>query len=224
MEDWKREKFLNFRLYAVTNLKNADSGEIEKIDRAYAGGADIVQLRSRSLSDADLYKLGLEIRRLADRYRGLYFVNDRLDLALATEADGLHLGQEDLPVAAVREMGSRQGTSFLIGKSTHSLDQAMSAAAEGVDYIGVGPVFSTPTKPDYAPVGLQLVSQVKKSVRIPFVAIGGIQPDNLESVLQHGASRVAVVRALFESENIYESTRKLRDRIERHVTEPLQRS
>lgn len=174
---------------------------LDKIDRAYAGGADIVQLRSKTLTDAALYRLGLKIRKIADRRHKLLFVNDRVDLALALGADGVHVGQDDLPVSVVRKMARAAKRRFWIGKSTHSLDQALSAARERPDYIGVGPIFSTPTKKLYTPVGLNLIRQIRNRVRLPFVVIGGINSLNITQVLQAGATRVAVVRAIFSAED-----------------------
>jgi thiamine-phosphate pyrophosphorylase len=213
--NWKKQVFENFKLYAITDLKSPDPSWVEKIAAAFRGGADIVQLRSKTLSDRELYALGLQIRELANSYKKLFFVNDRLDLALAVEADGIHLGQEDLPIAAVRRICQQARYSLCIGKSTHSLEQAVAAEKEGANYVGVGPIFGTPTKPDYQPVGLGLIRKVQAAVKIPFVAIGGIDETNLASVLEAGASRIALVRAIFGAEDIYEAAKKLREQIEK---------
>ena len=212
--NWKNKVFKNFKLYAVTDLREEAPSVLEKVEAAYRGGADIVQLRSKTLSDAALYRLGLQWRRIADRYQKLFFVNDRLDLALAVGADGVHLGQEDLPVKGVRKILAR-GPLF-IGRSTHSLEQALAAVKEGPDYIGVGPIFETPTKPTYQPVGTDLIRQVARRVRIPFVCIGGINQDNLQQVLDAGARRVAVVRAIFEAEDVEQATKDIKKIIDGH--------
>jgi thiamine-phosphate pyrophosphorylase len=123
-------------------------------------------------------------------------VNDRIAIALLCGADAVHLGQEDLPLRRAR---SWVGRKLLIGRSTHSLAQARQAQREGADYVGVGPVFSTPTKPDYRPAGLSLLGQVQRALRIPWVAIGGIDLKTLPAVLSAGASRVAVVRAVCQA-------------------------
>ena len=213
--DWKRQVFENFRLYAVTDLKGYDPDFLAKVEKAYRGGCDIVELRSKTLTDAELLRLGIKIRKIADRCRKLFIVNDRPDLAIAAGADGVHLGQDDLPVRAARELAKKAGRPLLLGKSTHSLVQAKKAAAEKPDYVAVGPVFSTPTKPDYEPVGLGLVEKVSKQIRIPVAAIGGIDASNLDAVLHAGARRIAVVRALFSAENIEAAAAKLRERIEK---------
>ncbi len=210
----KKALFENFKLYAVTDLSGEDPALLEKIGRAYRGGADIVQLRSKTWKDAPLLQVALKIRKLADQYHKLFFVNDRVDLALAAEADGVHLGEEDLPVAAARRLAEKAGTHLWIGKSTHSLDQALKAQKERPDYIGVGPIFETPTKPGCQAVGLDLVREVRQRVKIPFVAIGGIDESNIDQVLAAGAERIAVVRAIFQARDIEEAAQRLRHRIE----------
>jgi len=214
MTGWKNEVFRNFRLYAVTDIKAGDVSFFKKVEAAYAGGADIVQLRSKALSDGELVACGRRIREIADRCRKLYFVNDRLDIALATSADGLHIGQDDMPVADVSALMRRAGAEMFLGKSTHSYEQALRTAAEEVDYIGVGPVFSTPTKPAYEPVGMSLVREVSRAISRPFVAIGGIDASNLSSVYSCGARRFAVVRAIFDAEDVYAATKKLCEQID----------
>ena len=212
--NWKKQVFDSFRFYGVTDIAEDSRDILKKIDKAYAGGADIIQLRSKTLSDAALYRLGLAIRKIANRRKKLFFVNDRLDLALAVAADGIHLGQDDLPVDWVRKTLKRNTLRMWIGKSTHSLSQALKAQREDVDYIGVGPVFKTPTKPDYPPVGIDFVRQASANVRRPFVAIGGIDLTNIETVLEAGARRIAVVRALFEKENTYEIAQQFAKKID----------
>ncbi len=208
--NWKKSAFANFRLYAITDLKTSDPDILKKIDAAYRGGADIVQLRSKTLSDRELIALARKIRLMANRRRKLFFINDRVDLAIIAGADGVHLGQEDLPVEEARKLSRKAGAKLFIGKSTHSLEQAQTAAREKVDYIGVGPVFQTPTKPGRTPVGLELVKKVSQKVKIPFVVIGGIDEANIDRVLAAGATRIAVVRAVFAANNPYEASRRLR--------------
>lgn len=211
---WKNSAFQNFKLYAITDLKSEDSGILERVDAACRGGADIIQLRSKHLPDAALLRLGASIREIALKNQKLFFVNDRPDLALALKANGVHVGQDDLPVAVIRKLVGRR--PFVIGKSTHSLEQAVAAEQEGADYIGVGPVFETPTKPGRPAVTLELVRQVRQNIKIPFVAIGGIDHNNAAQVLEAGAERIAVVRAIFGAENPYEATHKLREQIEQY--------
>ncbi len=211
--DWKKKVFKDFSLYAVTDLKDESPGVLRKIEEAYRGGADIVQLRSKILSDAALIRLGLQVKKIAEKQRKLFFVNDRMDLALATGADGVHLGQEDMPVRVARGLAQQAGRKVWIGKSTHSLQQALAAAKEGADYIGVGPVFATPTKPDASSVGLRFVKQAAAKIRIPWVAIGGIDLGNIGDVVAAGASRVAVVRAIFAARDPESAARQLKENI-----------
>lgn len=205
--NWKKRVFENFKLVAVTDLTDASPRTLRKIEQAYRGGADMVQLRTKVLSDADFYRLGVAAREIANRCRKLLFVNDRPDLALAIQADGVHVGQDDLPLESVRRILGRN--KIYVGRSTHSLRQALMAEKEGSDYIGVGPIFATPTKPHYRAVGFGLIRQVERRVRIPFVCIGGINAENLAAVLEAGAWRVAVVRAIFGAPDVYRAARQL---------------
>jgi thiamine-phosphate pyrophosphorylase len=212
----KKDTFQNFKLYAVTDIRTESSETLDQIEGAYKGGADIVQLRSKTLRDSALFRLGQKAQRLANQYEKLLFINDRVDLAIAIHADGVHLGQDDLPISVVRRLAEKSGMKLYIGKSTHALDQAKAAIADGADYIGVGPVFETPTKPNYQPVGLEYVREVQSSFEIPFVAIGGIDESNVHQVLEAGASRIAVVRAIFGEKNTYEATKRIREKIENY--------
>ena len=212
--NWKKRVFENFKLYAITDLREEDSAIFDKVAAAYRGGADIVQLRSKTLRDAELFRIGSRFRRIANRFRKLFFVNDRIDLALAVEADGVHLGQDDLSMEGVRKIVAPG--RLLVGRSTHSLIQALRAEREGVDYIGVGPIFETPTKPAYRPVGLDLIREVKQRVRLPFVCIGGVDRQNIHQVFEAGATRVAVVRAIFGASDPFQATQTLRKLIDEY--------
>ena len=206
--DWKKECLKNFRLYAITDLRTADRRVLDRIRGAFRGGVDILQLRSKALPDRTLLDLGTKIRPLARKFGRLFIVNDRIDLMLALEADGVHLGQDDLPIECARRIiGNR---SKLIGCSTHNLKQALEAERKGADYIGFGPIFQTPTKPDYRPVGLRAIREVARRVRIPVVCIGGIDRSNIQEVVRAGAKRIAVVRAVFSAPDSYQAAFELR--------------
>ncbi len=212
---WKKEVFEKFKLYAVTDLNGKVPGDIlPRTESLCRGGVDIIQLRTKNITDAEVLSLALKMREVTEKHRKLFFVNDRPDLALLSGADGVHVGQDDLPVSSVREIMRGGNREYWVGKSTHEISQSVSAQEEGADYIGVGPVFATPTKPDYRPAGLTFVSQASRTIRIPFVCIGGIDLTNVEEVLSAGASRIAAVRALFSSEDVYESAQKFRNKIE----------
>lgn len=197
--NWQERTFRDFRLYAVTNHIEPGSRFLKTVASLYQNGVDILQLRSKTLSMAEKIALGRAIRKIATRFRRLYFVNDSLDLALLTQADGLHIGQDDLNPRDVRSLCKKLGRKIYLGLSTHSETQARAALKQPVDYFGVGPVFQTPTKPTYQSVGLRLVNQVSRFATKPWVAIGGIDEKNLDQVLSHGAQRVAVVRAIFDA-------------------------
>lgn len=211
----RKRLFENFNLYAVTNIEKYSPEILTQIDRAYQGGVGIVQLRSKTLTDREMVRLGMKIREISRVYGRGFAVNNRPDLALVVNADAVHLGQEDVPVSFVKELIEKYGSSMCIGKSTHSLKQALEAKEEGADYIGVGPIFATPTKPDYEPVGLELIQQIKTKVHLPFVAVGGIDEHNIQDVLNAGAPCVAVVRAVFSASDPYRAAKKLREQYDR---------
>lgn len=180
-------------LYLITEAR-LDGGSIESmLAGALAGGVDIVQLRDKSADDASLIETGRLFRRICDQHGALLVVNDRGDLAVACEADGVHVGQDDAPVASIR---ATVGDERLIGVSTHSEAQIDAASQSGCDYIAVGPVFETPTKPGAAPVGTRLVDYAARHSQLPFFAIGGIDAGNAADVVDAGATRLAVVRAI----------------------------
>jgi thiamine-phosphate pyrophosphorylase len=186
---------------------------------ACEGGADVIQFRDKMLSVKERYDVGLQLAEICYEHKVIFIVNDMLDLALAVGADGVHLGQDDLPQDAAHELVSKFGAKeFLIGRSTHSLEQALQAEQEGADYIGIGPVFATPTKPTYDPVGLDLVKAVASQVKTPHVAIGGIDLSNVQHVLEAGAKRVAVVRAVCGAADVAEACRQMKRAIKGMVS------
>jgi len=203
----RRRQLQSFKLYAVTDIKKYDLAYIVKIEKALQGGADIIQLRSKSLTDSEFYNIGKKVRSIVTKYGKLFCVNDRPDMCSALNADGVHVGQDDLPVSAVRKIIPR---GRLIGKSTHSVSQALKTMREDIDYIGFGPLFGTPTKPNYIPVGLHDIAEVTKKATMPVVCIGGIDLSRIESVIDAGATRVAVVRAIFAERDIELATKKMK--------------
>lgn len=201
----------DFRLYVIIDVKTARGRDLVDIaGEAIAGGADIIQLRDKGSPARDVVETGRAIRKAVDRDKAIFIINDRPDIALAVGADGVHLGQEDLPVIAARSI---LGKDKIIGLSTHSLEQAVEAQNSGADYIGVGPIFSTPTKPEYKAVGLEIIKKVKEINRLPFVVIGGIDASNIDDVIAAGAGRIAVVRAVCGAEDIKGAAKKLKDKL-----------
>lgn len=179
---------------------------------ALRGGVDIVQLREKRLDDDAIVAAGRVFRRLCDAHGALFIVNDRPDLAAACDADGVHLGQDDLPLAEARRL---LGPEALIGLSTHSRDEIEAAA--GADYIGVGPVWKTPTKGGHPPVGLGLVGLAARIAPVPFFAIGGISAERAREAAAAGAQRIAVVRAIRDAPDPEAAARALRSALEAHA-------
>ncbi len=200
------------RLYLICEAR-PDGHEPEEILRpALRAGVDVVQLRDKSGDERDLVEAGRVFRRLCDAYDALFIVNDQPELALACAADGVHLGQDDASPAEARRL---MGQDALIGRSTHSVKQIEKAS--DVDYIAVGPVYRTPTKPEYEPVGLDLVREAAVRATMPFFAVGGIDAGNVDEVLEAGAGRIAVVRAIRDAEDPGEAAGRLRERIDAHL-------
>lgn len=169
-------------------------------------GVKIIQYRDKEKKKLEKYKECLVIRELTAKNDVTFIVNDDVDLALAVSADGVHVGQDDLPCRTVKEIA---GDKLIVGVSTHSPDQAKKAVSDGADYIGVGPIFPTKTKKDVCPaVGLEYLDYVVKNIKIPFVAIGGIKLHNINEVLAHGAKCVAMVTEIVSADDIRERIRK----------------
>lgn len=181
---------------------------VELVEKAIRGGVDMVQLREKNLETRSWLDLAMELAKLCRKKRVFFIINDRADIAAACGADGLHLGQDDFPIARARKI---LGKKKIIGKSTHSIEQAKMAIAEKVDYLAVGPIFWTQTKKIDRPVGTELVAQVRKLTQKPILAIGGIKPENAASVIDAGATAVAVVSALMKAEDIAEAARSFRE-------------
>ena len=200
---------INFRLYVVTDRHEAAGRDLEEIVAAAAqGGAGAIQLREKDLSARDLYALGGRLQAALSPYGVPLLINDRLDVALALDAAGVHLAGHSLPTAVARRV---LGAGKLLGVSTHSVEEARRAAEDGADFIVFGPVFTTPSKVSYGPPqGLQHLSTVVGAVRIPVIAIGGIDHTNLPQVVQAGAYGVAMIRAVLAAPDPYKATQQLR--------------
>ena len=169
------------------------------------GGADLIQLRGKNESIDELVDLAGELHKITSRSSIPLIVNDHAEVARRVPVEGVHLGQDDDPIAVARE---KVGRAIIVGKSTHSLEQAIAAQREGADYIGFGPIFATPTKPDYKPIGLADIKRVHADVTLPIFCIGGIKIDNLAEVIAAGACRVAIVSGLLKATDIAEYARE----------------
>jgi thiamine-phosphate pyrophosphorylase len=205
----RREKLSTMRLYVITGDHGDEVETARIVEAALDGGATVIQLRKKGTSMLEQYRLALALRTLTLAHEALLIVNDHADLAIAADADGVHLGQDDLPPEAVRALPGF--AERLIGRSTHSLAQAQAAVHEGVDYIAVGPVYATPTKAGRPAVGLELVSRVAALVDRPLVAVGGIDLDRAPAVVDAGAPAVAVVRAVYDAPDPAEAARRLHE-------------
>lgn len=204
---------IDYSLYLVTDRslsKGRPTAEI--VAAAVAGGVSCIQLREKSCGTRKFLNEALALQPLLKSRNIPLIINDRLDIALAIEADGVHLGQSDMPLGRARKIA---GDSLIIGISAESVDDALRAEQEGADYIGISPVFSTPTKTDIAPpLGLEGVRQIRALVDIPLVGIGGINSDNAESVLAAGADGIAVVSAIVSAADPAGAAKKLKTLID----------
>jgi thiamine-phosphate pyrophosphorylase len=194
------------RLYAIVDLGYVAAAEAEKVTaKLLQGGADLIQLRGKNRSREELADLTIRLHRLTRESGVPLIINDHAEIARDLPVEGLHLGQEDLPIAVARDIVRRD---CWIGKSTHSLAQATAAVEEGADYIGFGPLFATPTKPLYSPIGTGEIGRVHDLVKLPVFCIGGIKLENLRKVLQAGATRVVIVSGLLQSADVSAATRE----------------
>jgi thiamine-phosphate pyrophosphorylase len=215
----RRARLASAQLYLVCQATGAlPSGEPRRLGELLAcaipAGVDLVQLREKALDDEPLLALARQARAQCERLGALFIVNDHPQLARESGADGVHLGQEDMPVAQAREI---VGPELLIGLSTHAPSEIDAADPALVDYIGVGPVHATPTKLGRRAVGLELVRYAAAHAALPFFAIGGIDADNVEEVLAAGASRVCVLRAVADAAQPGRAARALLGRIDREA-------
>lgn len=194
------------RLYGIIDLgyipRLRDCNRIA--EQMVSGGVDLIQLRGKGKSIEELMNLASEIHEITVRSNTPLIVNDHAEIAARVPVEGVHVGQDDDSIPVVRR---KAGRDLIVGKSTHSLDQAHAAHGEGADYIGFGPIFATPTKPDYKPVGLGKIRQVCLDVSIPIFCIGGINVDNLQQVIDAGAKRVVIVSALLKAHSIVDYAR-----------------
>jgi len=192
-------------LYLITDASLIrDLTVPEAVEKAILGGLKFVQYREKNLSPSKSYEVGEMLRLLTRKAGAIFIVNDDVSLALAVEADGVHLGQEDLPMQEARKiLGHRK----LIGISTHSVQEAMAAEQAGADYIGLGPIYSTTTKQTRSPLGCVVIRQVTEKVKIPVFAIGGINRTNLREALMAGAAGISIVSAILTTPDITQATR-----------------
>lgn len=195
----------NARLYGIIDLGYVDaSNAVQIVEQMIEGGVDLIQLRGKTRSINELADLAAQLHELTAKSSTALIVNDHAEIANGVPVEGVHVGQDDDSIEIARQKAVRD---ILVGKSTHSLEQARAAQSEGADYIGFGPIFATPTKPDYVPIGLADIRRVHVEVSIPIFCIGGINIDNLQSVIDAGAKRVVMVSALLKAHSIVDYAR-----------------
>lgn len=207
----RKARFDEIDVYPVTCERlSAGRSNLEVLEAVIRGGARIIQLREKERSKRELFHLALTFREMTTRAGLLLIINDHLDLALAVGADGVHLGQDDLPLTAAR----RLAPDLLIGISTHSLEEALEAEREGADYVNIGPVFATSTKAGVdRELGPEAIGSIGSRLSVPFTVMGGITAANLGEVLAAGARRIAMITAITQAADIAETVRGFRERI-----------
>jgi thiamine-phosphate pyrophosphorylase len=199
-------RLIDFRLYLITDRKLFADREafFDAIGQALAGGVKAVQLREKDLATRELLDMAYRLRELTGACGAGLFVNDRVDIALAVKADGVHLGTSSLPAGAARRIA---GEKFLIGASAHGVEEAEAAQREGADFITVGPVYETPSKTQYGrPLGPGVLKKVKEKISVPIFAIGGIKKQRVREVLGSGAYGVALISAVLAAREIKSTT------------------
>jgi thiamine-phosphate pyrophosphorylase len=188
------------RLYGILDLNYVAPADIERVATAMIeGDVDIIQLRAKESPLTEIVGHAERLHKLTTAAAIPLIVNDYAEVAAQVPVEGVHVGQEDDSIATAREKAGRE---IIVGRSTHSLEQASAALQEGADYIGFGPIFATPTKPDYKPIGMENIKRVHAEVTVPIFCIGGIKIDNLGEVMAAGAKRVAIVSGLLKAQDI----------------------
>ncbi len=191
---------VDFKLYLITDRKQTNLPLPEAVRLALEGGVKAIQLREKDLPVRDLLQLARELRILTRDFGARLFINDRVDVALAVDADGVHLGHQSMPPEPVKKLA---GAKLLVGVSTHTIEEAKAAETGGADFITFGPIFHTPSKAEFgAPVGLESFKIAKKAVQIPVFGLGGIKGGNINQVFNYGADCISMISAIFSAEDI----------------------
>ncbi len=196
----------DWSLYAILDKKTLGARDLKFIaEQVIAGGAGIIQLRNKMSSAQEFYTEALQVKQITDRFGIPLIINDRVDIALAVKAAGVHLGQDDLPFEYARQL---IGSEMLLGASVHNLNEFETALAGQPDYLGVGTIFSSRTKTELAAKGIQLIRELRQLTTLPLVGIGGITVENLEPVIEAGADGVAIISGLLDSSDVCERAKQ----------------
>ena len=199
---------INYKLYLITDRSFLNGRSLKDcVEAAIKGGVTLVQVREKDASTREFYKIAKEVKEITSKYNIPLLINDRIDIALAIDAEGVHLGQSDMPIKLARKI---LGEDKIIGISANTLEEALEAQKAGADYLGIGPVFYTGTKKDIdEPIGIHGLKEITENIRIPSVAIGGINKENAKSVLETGVNGISVISAILRSENIEKASIEL---------------
>jgi thiamine-phosphate pyrophosphorylase len=208
----KRALLDEIDFYLVTDSGLSKKGTLSDVEKAVAAGCRIIQYREKSISTKDMILEAEQIKALCGS-ESIFLVNDRVDVALAVDADGVHIGQDDMPMATAREL---LGPDKIIGLTVHNVEEALEAERMGADYVGLSPIFNTSTKKDAGDrIGPESIRPVKDAIKIPIVAIGGINKQNSESVIIGGADSLVAISAIVCSDDVEKETREFIDLIQR---------
>lgn len=199
---------MDLSLYVITDERiGLGRSHLFLAEEALRGGATVIQLRDKEKSGRELYKIGVKLREITKKYKALFIVNDRLDIALAVGADGVHLGMNDLPISVARRIA---GSNFIIGASVSSPEEAVLAEKEGADYISAQSIFETSSKEDVKVIGIEGLKTIVKVSSLPVIAIGGINRDNVRDVMKTGVKGIAVISAIVSKEDVKSATEELK--------------
>jgi thiamine-phosphate pyrophosphorylase len=208
----KKQRLSKANLYVIADKKICKDRRIEEVvTQAIKGGAQMIQYRDKESSDREFLELASILQNICQNRKIPFIINDRVDIAAYLKVDGVHLGQDDLPLKIARKI---LGSSRIIGISTENIDQAKEAEKQGADYVGIGPIFTTLTKRIEKPIGLEIIRQAKEYLKIPFFPIGGINLENLDQVIKAGSKRMAVGSAVICADDVKSATKSLSEKIQ----------
>ena len=208
----KKQTLARVSLYLIADKKICRDRYIENvIKQAIEGGAEMIQYRDKEASDREFLEVASVLQNICEIRKIPFIVNDRVDIARYLRVDGVHLGQDDLPLKIARKI---LGSSKIIGISTKNIEQAKEAEKHGADYVGIGPIFDTLTKKIEKPIGLEIIKQAEKNLKVPFFPIGGINLENIDQVFRAGSRRLAVGSAVISANDVKSATKRLSERIQ----------
>ena len=205
----------DYTLYLVTDRSLMSTATlIEAVEQAILGGCTMIQLREKNISSLDFYRQSVEVKKITEQYHVPFIINDRIDIAIAVNADGVHIGQTDIPAAIARDL---IGTDMLLGVSAASVKEAVQAANDGADYLGVGAMFPTGTKTDANYVSIEELKKIRHAVNLPIIAIGGINKGNIKQFHDTGINGLAVVSAIIAQPDIQKAAAEMKSMFYKEV-------